>query len=144
MVASTGSFQDAQWLGAEGEKPKNVFVAVFIPSRTRNDSSVDHDKWRDEAVELMSDTFGGATSIKARGGWLDEERGGKVKVEDISIVFSFFTEEEWHQENVSRLKEFLYRMGRDAEQGAVGLYLMRGEERNYIEIPSERYEEEQQ
>jgi len=143
MVATTGSPQDAGWLGADAETPRDTFLAVFVPSEERDGQPLDHEYWRNEAVREISQLFGGATSIKGVGGWLDRKQGGRVKEEDISIVFSFFALEEWHEKNVSHLKEFLYRMGRDAKQGAVAFYFSRPDSRaKYIEIPSESYEEE--
>ncbi len=137
MVMPTGSSQDARWLGAGAEVPKDAYVAVFIPSETRDGQTLEHEHWRDEAVRVMSRLFGGATSVRGFGGWLDAEQGGQVKEEEISMVFSFISECEWSKENVLQLKEFLYRMGREAEQGAVGLHVMG----KYLEIPSERYAE---
>ena len=121
-------------LGAE--KSGNFYVAVFIPSKQRDGAPLDHDYWRREAVRAMSSLFGGATSIRGYGGWLDEEQGSQVKEEEISIVCSFLEEEAWDEETVLALKDFLYRMGRDAKQGAIGLYVFG----KYLEIRSSRYE----
>lgn len=128
----------AEWLGADTEIQKDTFVAVFVPSEERDGEQLNHAYWRSEAVREMSRIFGGATSVKGLGGWLDEDHGGEVKEEEISMVFSFISEEEWHEENVLRLKRFLYRMGKEAKQGAVGLYVMG----TYLEIPNKRYEKD--
>lgn len=136
MAGSTRTPQDADWLGAEGANPKDAYVAVFIPSKERDGRPLDHEYWRNEAVKVMSGLFGGATSVRGLGGWLDAEQDGKVKEEDISMVFSFFAEQEWNEENVLCLRDFLYRMGREAKQGAVGLHIMG----KYLEILSKRYE----
>jgi hypothetical protein len=114
--------QEAQWLGLEGTEPKSMFIAVFVPSRTRDGEPVDHGYWRDEAVRTMSKLFGGATALTGSGGWLDEERGARIKQETVSVVFSFFRAADWNEHNVLQLRRFLQRMGREAEQGEIGLY----------------------
>lgn len=124
----------AELLGAA--KPKDAWVMVYIPSEDRDEKPIDHEYWRIEAVRLMSKLFGGATSVRGVGGWLDRERGGKVKEEENSMVFSFMDEEDWNEENIPVLKDFLYRMGRETRQGAVGIVVM-GE---YLEIPGKSYE----
>ena len=136
MVTPVEMTQYMKWLGADDQKPKDAYAALFIPSMTRNGQPIDHEHWRDEAVRLMSKMFGGATSLKAYGGWLDIEQGEQVKEEEISIVFSYFAKEDWYKENVVSVMEFLYCMGRETSQGAVGLHVMG----TYIEIPGERYE----
>jgi len=67
-----------------------------------------------------------------------KEMDGQVKMEENSIVFSFIHQEEWNRKNVLKMKDFLYEMGRQAKQGAVGLYIMG----RYLEIPAVSYEQE--
>lgn len=80
--------------------------------------------------------FGGATSVRGFGGWLDEEEGGQVKEEDISMVASYISKKDWNEDNALRLREFIYRMGRETKQGAVGLVAL-GE---FLEIRAKQYE----
>ena len=110
------------WLGADQYQEKDDYVAVFIPSQKRNGESLDHEYWCKEAVQTMSTLFGGATSMKGLGGWRDDEFEKKIKQEPISIVFSFMNKNDWNKENVFALRKFLHRMGREAEQGEIGLY----------------------
>jgi hypothetical protein len=127
--------RDAEWLGAQTED-WSFYVAVFVPSEDRDGTPLDHEYWRNEAVRTLSMLFGGATSIQGFGGWLDVEQDNTVLEEAISVVFSFFEETKWNKQNVSALKKFLHRMGREAKQGAIGLYVMG----KYLEIPSSNYE----
>jgi len=129
--------QFAAWLGVEDVKLKREFLAVFVPSRTRDGDSIDHQRWRNETVRLMSGLFGGATSLAAYGGWLDEERNDEIKEEGVSIVWSFYEREEWDEEAATQVRDFVYRMGGETKQGAVGLVLMG----HYIEIPDTAYEQ---
>ena len=50
----------------------------------------------------------------------------EVKIENISMVVSFITREEWNKENILELRKYLHRMGREAEQGEIGI-LINGE-----------------
>lgn len=115
---------------------KSKHVAIFIPSCDRNGASIDHDYWRNEAVRLLSTLFGGATSLNSFGGWCDVERGGQIIEEKNSIVFSFMDEDDWTESNVIQIRDFAFRMGREAKQGAIGLHVMG----SYLEIPSSQYE----
>ena len=72
--------------------------------------------------EPLSRLFGGATSVVGFGGWLDDERGGNVKEEQVSLVMSFTTADELNADNVLELRRFLHRMGREAQQGEVACY----------------------
>jgi len=109
-------------LGAYGET-KDRHVCVFVPSRARDGSQIDHKFWRSEAVRVLSQLFGGATSVYAYGGWLDEEMGGEIKEEEESLVFSFFSSSELDKNAVLELKRFVHRLGRDAQQGEIGVHL---------------------
>ena len=115
--------KSAKWLGSGDLEPKDRFVAVFVPSKTRDGKPLNHDAWRDQMVYQMSKLFGGATTVPAFGGWLDEERGGQVKQEAISMVGSFITADEWNEGNVFELKRFIHRMGREAQQGEIEVLL---------------------
>lgn len=117
-------------------KLKREFLAVYVPSRTRDGRAIDHQMWRNKTVRLMSELFGGATSLAAYGGWLDEKCDDEIKEEEVSIVWSFYEEEEWDEEAATQVRDFAYRMGRETEQGAVGIVIMG----HYVEIPDTAYE----
>lgn len=96
-------------------------MTVFIPSQTRDGAAVDHVFWRTEASTVMAGLFGGATAVEGDGAWCDDERSGVVKVETVSMVVSFMANSSWNKETVPKLAKFLHRMGREAQQGEVGL-----------------------
>jgi len=108
-------------LGAIGGDPKNFTVYVFVPSLTRDGEPIDHEAWRGKALHEMASIFGGATAMEGSGAWRDDDRGGEVKVERISTVSSLMAESDWNEEKVSRLARFLHQMGREANQGEIGL-----------------------
>lgn len=120
-MPKNASDDDQGRLGAGELEPKDRYVCVFVPSRTRDGRRLDHKYWRDEAVRTLSGLFGGATSVEGFGGWLDDEMGGKVKEEPISMAVSFMTSDEWNEENLLSLRRFLHCMGREAEQGEIGI-----------------------
>jgi hypothetical protein len=138
MTRKKGEGDDVGWLQADPEKVKDSYVAVIVPSLNRDGAPVDHELWRNQTVREVSTLFGGATSFKGYGGWLDQEREGKVIEEEISLVVSFIRREEWSKTNVCRLKDFLFRMGRETEQGAIGLIVLG----RYLEIPEKEYSHE--
>ena len=84
-----GAAEYSKLLGALGET-RDGYVCVFIPSLTRDGAPIDHEYWRTEAIRVMSKLFGGATSVNAFGGWLDDEGDGQVKEEPVSLVVSLY------------------------------------------------------
>jgi hypothetical protein len=118
QVAATNT---SNWLGAIDGASKGFLVLVFVPSQTRNGDPINHEAWRSETLQVMASLFGGATATEGSGGWRDDDEGGEVKIERVSVVVSFMAESDWNQETVSRLARFLHRMGREAKQGEIGL-----------------------
>jgi hypothetical protein len=82
---------------------------------------MDHEFWRSEALAMMAQLFGGATAVEGNGAWRDDERGGVVKEERISTVASFMAKSSWNEDTATQLAKFLRRMGRESNQGEVGL-----------------------
>ncbi len=111
----------SNWLGAVRGDPRNFTVSVFVPSQTRDGIPIDHGAWQVQALEVMAKLFGGATVIEGKGAWRDDERGGKIGVEKISAVFSLMAKSSWNKKTVPELAKFLHRMGRDSNQGEIGL-----------------------
>ena len=123
MAQSGQSLVNMKGLGADDLRPKDKFICVFVPSKKRNGEPIDHEKWRDETVFTLSKLFGGATTVPGFGGWLDDEQGMKVKQETISMVVSFMVDEEWNENNILELRKFLHRMGRETDQGEIGILI---------------------
>jgi len=119
-MISDGEFE--RMLGVFGDA-KDQYICIFVPSMTREGKPIDHEFWRNETVRLLSRLFGGATSVNAYGGWLDEEMGGQVKEEDVSLVAAFFSQSDLTDKAFLALRAFLHGMGRDAQQGEIGVRL---------------------
>jgi hypothetical protein len=105
---------------------KRVLVVLFVPSVERDGStSIDQQHWVDAALEMFGRVFGGATAYpKAKGIWRDDERGG-VLVTDVPVVVHCYTTTADIQDagNLAELGRFCRRMGREANQGEIGLVI---------------------
>ena len=84
---------------------------------------IDQDRWVDDALEMFGRVFGGATAYpRAKGIWRDDERGGAL-VKDNPVVVQCYMEPEAIENlhNQEQLGMFCRRMGREINQGEVGL-----------------------
>ena len=109
------------WLGAVPGERRNFVVTLFIPSQSRSGDLLNHDSWCAQAIEVMARLFGGATVVQGSGAWRDDDGGGTIKTEKISTVQSFMAESSWNSPTVQELAKFLHRMGRETDQGEIGL-----------------------
>ena len=110
-----------RWLGAARGERRDFVVTLLVPSLTQDGTPLDHAAWRARALEVMTRLFGGATAIEGEGAWRDDERGGAIKLEKISTIDSFMAKSSWNSKTVSELGTFLKQMGREANQGEIGL-----------------------
>ena len=103
---------------------KRILVVLFVPSLERDGTaSIDQERWVDSALDLFGRVFGGATAYpKAKGIWRDDERGGFL-VKDEPVVIHCYTTPDDIQDssNLAELGGFCRKMGREANQGEVGL-----------------------
>lgn len=107
-------------------KRKAVLVVLFIPSVERDGRTpIDQDKWVGASLDFFGRTFGGATAYpRARGIWRDDDRGGKL-VKDEPVVLHCYTRQQEIEDDakLADLGEFCRRMGRETNQGEVGLVI---------------------
>lgn len=77
------------------------------------------------ALSELGTVFGGATAYpQARGVWRDDERGGALVFDEPVVIHCYMTPEAIEDEgNLSRLASFCRRMGREANQGEIGLVI---------------------
>ncbi len=105
---------------------KRVLVVLFVPSVERDgETAVDQERWVERSLLLLGDVFGGATAYpKARGVWRDDERGGRL-VLDEPVVIHVYTSPDAIQDagNLARLAAFCRAMGRETNQGEIGLVI---------------------
>ncbi len=105
---------------------KRVLVVLFVPSVERDGvTTIDQARWVNAALEMFGRVFGGATAYpKAKGVWRDDEAGGAL-VEDEPVVIHCYTTPQAIEaaDNLAALGEFCRMMGRETNQGEVGLVI---------------------
>jgi hypothetical protein len=115
-------------LGAS--KAASTLLVLFIPSRDRHDRAIDQEYWVGESLRVLGTLFGGATAFpQGKGVWRDDAQRGKLLF-DAPVVIQCYTSGQAIERQAPKLREFLYRMGREANQGAIGLVI----DRDYLEI----------
>lgn len=105
---------------------KSVLIVLFVPSVERDGTTpIDQQRWVDSAPELFGGVFGGATAFpKAMGIWRDDERGGFLLKDEPVVMHCYTTPDDIHDPgNLAKLGDFCRRMGREANQGEVGLVI---------------------
>ena len=105
---------------------KRILIVLFIPSVERDGATlIDQNKWVDEALKMFGTVFGGATAYpKAKGVWRDDERGGALVFDEPVVFQCYVTEDAIKAENnIDMLGQFCRRMGRETNQGEIGLII---------------------
>lgn len=99
-------------------------IVIFVPSKDRNGNPIDQDYWVDEVLTTLGRLFRGATAYpRGKGVWRDDERGGALLKEEPVIVFSYPAAEAVTQEALTQLYDTLSRMGRETNQGEIGVVI---------------------
>lgn len=93
-------------------------LTVYIPNKDRTGCEIGNQRqWVLEALELLGTIGGGATAMPpVEGIWLDEQ--GPFIRESPVLVYTYIAGEGFLA-NLSRLREFLHRLGRMSNQGEV-------------------------
>ena len=108
-------------LGA-GPPAGTVQVTVFIPSVDRANRPIPQERWVDDCLAVLGRLFRGATAFPpGRGVWRDDERGGRLVYDDTVLVTSYAAPELLTDEILAELRSFLHRLGREGNQGEVGV-----------------------
>jgi hypothetical protein len=105
---------------------KRVLVVLFVPSVERDGAtSIDQQRWVDSGLEMFGQVFGGATAYpKAKGIWRDDERGGALVMDEPVVMHCYTTPADIQDAgNLAELGRFCRRMGREANQGEIGLVI---------------------
>jgi hypothetical protein len=99
-------------------------IVIFVPNRDRDVQPIDQEYWVDEILTVLGRLFRGATAYpRGRGVWRDDERGGTLLQEEPVIVFSYVAEADLTTTALSELYRTLSRMGRQANQGEIGVVI---------------------
>ena len=99
-------------------------VVLFVPDRNREGASIDQDYWVDQALENLGRLFRGATAFPpGRGVWRDDDVGEKILKEHTVMVVSYVDPKLLTAHALRSLREFLHRLGRETQQGEVGIVI---------------------
>ena len=97
---------------------------IFIPSVDRNHNPIGQEVWAEECLAVLGQLFRGATAFPpGRGVWRDDEQDGLLVYDDTVLVTSYADPGALTAEALSKLRRFLHRLGRAANQGEVGIIL---------------------
>ena len=105
---------------------KRLLVVLFVPSVERDGlTEIDQDGWVEKALEMFGRVFGGATAFpRAKGVWRDDEREGKLVRDNPVVLHCYMAPEDIEDpEKQSSLAAFCKQMGRETNQGEVGLVI---------------------
>lgn len=101
--------------------PSGAFpIALFVPSVDVVGDPIDQTRWREAALEQFAQLFRGATALPpGRGAWRADD--GSIILEDTAVVFSIADPDDVTQSKLVALGQFARLLGREANQGEVGL-----------------------
>ena len=105
---------------------KTVLVVLFIPSVERDGlTPIDQQHWVQGALELFGRLFGGATAYpRAQGIWRDDERQGRLVRDEPVLIHCYMTTDDiTDRDNQAQLGAFCRRLGRETNQGEVGVVI---------------------
>lgn len=105
---------------------KRVLVVLFVPSVERDGrTAIEQDRWVERALALFGEVFGGATAYpRAKGVWRDDERQGILVFDEPVVLHCYLTPEAIEDDaNLKRLAAFCRRMGRETNQGEIGVVI---------------------
>ena len=108
------------------ERHKRVLVVLFIPSVERDGrAAIDQARWLGEALQMFGRVFGGATAYpRAKGVWRDDERQGALVFDEPVVIHCYTTPTDIEDDrHLAELGAFCRRMGRETNQGEVGLII---------------------
>jgi len=99
-------------------------VIVFIPSKDRVGQEIDQAYWVDESLSVIGRLFRGGTAFPpGKGVWRDDAQGGQLLFETTVMILSFVSPNDLTDLALLELKSFLLRLGRETNQGEVGVVI---------------------
>ena len=100
------------------EVPSAQRLTLYVPNKDCVGGLIDdHEKWTNEAQELLTEIGGGATAFPpVDGTWRKPD--GDVLWEQTKIIYTYVDPDKL-MANMPRLRAFLHRFGRGTNQGEV-------------------------
>jgi hypothetical protein len=100
------------------EEPSGQRLTLYVPNKDRDGALIpDHAIWCIEAQEILTEIGAGATSFPPVDGTWRKPDGSDLW-EQTKIVYTYVDPDRMAK-NVTRLREFLHRFGRQTNQGKV-------------------------
>ena len=127
MGVSVSQVAHANVFGFE-EEPNSILFIPFIPSKDKDGNDLpeheNQEMWVHAAARLLGRLFGGATIMSpARETWLNEDTDELIS-EQVMLVHSYARRSDAEDEGrLLELARFLHRMGRQTNQGEVGVVI---------------------
>jgi hypothetical protein len=113
----------ARALGAN-QPQGTVHLLIFVPSADRTGRKIKGPSWTKPTLSMLGKLFRGATAYpKGLGVWRDDAAGGKLVFDDTTIVFSYVAPRDVTPAALEEPRRFLHRLGKETNQGEVGLVL---------------------
>ncbi len=111
-------------------KAGDCLAVLFIPSVDRDERAIDQEAWVTAALKMLGSLFTGGTAFpQCRGVWRDDSRDGLLIFDEPTLI-QCYTTEALIDQHLESLRDFLVKMGRETNQGAVGIVI----DREYYEI----------
>jgi hypothetical protein len=99
-------------------------LTTFVPSKDRSSQAINQDYWVNEILKTLGTLFRGATAYpRGQGVWRDDAQGGVLIQEEPVIVFCYVAEGSITVAALEELYRILARMGRETNQGEIGVVL---------------------
>ena len=113
----------ARALGAS-EPLGTAHLMIFVPSADRDGRKLKGPTWTKPTLRTLGKLFRGATAYpEGLGVWRNDEADGKLVFDETTIVFSYVAPADLTTATLGELRTFLHRLGRETNQGEVGLVL---------------------
>jgi hypothetical protein len=117
--SGANQFDFSVGIGAQSDFATQCFT-IYIPNKDKEGIEFGNQRKRIlEALRLLTELNGGATAMPpTEGVWGNDE--GELIWEHPVVVYSFIRPQVFRA-NLSRIREFLHRMGRETNQGEVAV-----------------------
>lgn len=95
-------------------------VAIIVPSTVNATVQADFNvvnEWKDGALSLLSELFGGATAYNAQGGWVSDVHG--LIKEDVTVVYA--NASEVTGDDMTAVVQFAQRMSISLQQECIAV-----------------------
>ena len=99
-------------------------IVLFVPEKDKEGKPINQAFWVEEALKCFGLLFRGATSFpQGKGIWRNDNKGKELLIEKTVIVISYTSPKDLNEKNFKKIRTFLHRMGKEANQGEIGIVI---------------------